>query len=69
MGSPLRESERERASGRERVRKMMRMNECEGTKDPADCQHFKEGQEHQGDHSSVVIHELEHIDATLKETQ
>lgn len=35
------------------------------TKDPADSYNLKESQEHEGNHSSVVVHQLKHINASL----
>lgn len=35
------------------------------TKDPADSCNFTEGQEDQRLHSSVVVHQLKHVDASL----
>lgn len=35
------------------------------TKDPANSHNFKECQEHEGNHSSVVVHQLKYIDSSL----
>lgn len=35
------------------------------TKDPADSNNFTEGQEYKGLHRSVVVHQLEYVDASL----